>query len=171
MKLLDGVRADAVFSSCGTYRYGLMRDWGGWNGQGHALWVMLNPSTATAEIDDPTIRRCQTFAIRWGLEGITVVNLFAFRSTQPAGLSTTEDPVGPRNDAVLAAVAASDKFKITVAAWGRHGVLQNRGATVAGIFAGKGRTLHRVAPVTRNGQPGHPLYVKGDAEPVPWSPG
>lgn len=90
------VATTAGISECGTYRYWLCREWS--PGLDSLVWLMLNPSTADATQDDPTIRRCMGFARRWGYGGITVVNLYAYRATNPRDLLTAADPVGPEND-------------------------------------------------------------------------
>src|SRR5690606_18576726 len=92
----------ARFSPCGQYRYLLTRPIPApfWKPDaGEAVFVMLNPSTADASEDDPTIRRCIGFAKEWGCTGLTVANLYALRSTDPKGLWKHRDPVGPENDA------------------------------------------------------------------------
>lgn len=87
------MQREALFSPCGAYRYRLSRDW---NGTGTRLAVvMLNPSTADAARDDPTIRRCIAFAVREGHCGVEILNLFAFSATEPALLKSAADPVGP----------------------------------------------------------------------------
>ena len=68
---------NAVFSGCGTYRYTLERRW---SAGPLLLWVLLNPSTANAQVDDPTNRRGIGFSIKWGYAGCVFVNLFAVRS-------------------------------------------------------------------------------------------
>ena len=80
------------------------------------LFALLNPSTADALRDDPTIRRCMAFARRWRFGALEVVNLFAFRSTDPLGLRKVQDPVGPDNDAQLR--AAARRSTRMVAGWG-----------------------------------------------------
>jgi hypothetical protein len=106
----------ADLSDCGRYRYRLWRD--GWDEEDDraCLFVMCNPSTANAVDDDATIRRCVGFCSRWGYGRLFVVNLFAFRSTDPRGLLTAADPVGPDNDVWIAAeLKAASRV---VLAWG-----------------------------------------------------
>ena len=73
----------AVISDCQRYRYWLERD----RGERPLVFVMLNPSTADAEVDDPTIRRCRRFASDNGYTGIIVVNLYAFTRQRGAMLA------------------------------------------------------------------------------------
>src|SRR4051812_26865304 len=86
---------NAVISACGRYRYLLTRQVG--PGPRAATFIMLNPSTADATKDDPTIRRCIGFARQWGCGRLSVLNLFAFRATDPAAMKRADDPVGPEN--------------------------------------------------------------------------
>ena len=67
-----------------NHRYTLRRNWIG--DEGVVNFIMLNPSTADDNFDDPTIRRCVGFAKRWGYSGISVTNLFAYRATDPNDL-------------------------------------------------------------------------------------
>ena len=97
--LADPAAGAAVLSPCGAYRYLLTRRFG--PGKKLATFVMLNPSTADAERDDATIRKCVGFARSWGCAGLQVVNLFAFRATDPTDLRMADDPVGPENDVWL----------------------------------------------------------------------
>src|SRR5450755_1416997 len=95
----------AVFSADRTYRYRLTRTWG--SSGSHAVWVMLNPSTADALADDPTIRRCTGFSRALGLDGLVVVNLFALRATEPRELRRHPEPAGPANDWFIQEAAKS----------------------------------------------------------------
>ena len=88
----------AVFSPCRTYRY---RWWRRWESGPSMLWVMLNPSTADERIFDPTVTRCRNFTCAFGYAALEIVNLFAFRATQPRELFAVPDPVGPCNDAAI----------------------------------------------------------------------
>lgn len=137
----------------GRYRYLL---WRRWAEADSLLFIMLNPSTADAERDDPTIRRCIGFARSWGFGGVEVVNLFAWRATLPRALARARDPVGPHNDrAISQAVARS---RAVIAAWGVHGALGDRDEQVAQLLAA---TRLRCLGLTRDGAPRHPLYVAG----------
>src|SRR4028119_2392792 len=89
----------AIFDPTRTYRYALWRTWDA--ARPPVAFVLLNPSTADARRDDPTIRRCANFARTWGFGGLEVVNLFAFRATHPTDLKCAADPVGPQNDVHL----------------------------------------------------------------------
>lgn len=155
----------ARFSPCGVYRYRLTREIAG--GIGACTFVMLNPSTATAEVDDPTIRRCIGFARSWGFGRLVVVNLFALRSTDPAALSAHAEPIGPDNDAAI--VEASLEATRVICAWGAHGSLRGRDAHVARLLLDRDVPLHALA-VTKYGAPGHPLYLPKDARPARWAP-
>lgn len=149
----------AILSPDGTYRYRLTRRWG--LGPG-VLFVMLNPSTADAERDDPTIRRCFRFARDWGYDGLTVCNLFAYRVTDPKRLPADDSAVGPSNNTWLTREAAS--ADLTIAAWGAHPAARRRSAVVMNLLG----PLH-VLGLTKRGDPRHPLYMPLASQPMPWS--
>lgn len=142
--------ASAVLSADGHYRYTLTRQWG--SGR-HAVFVGLNPSTANADVDDPSTRRMIGFARSAGCGAMTLVNLYAWRSTFPSVLRQVADPVGPDNDRWIAhAVADAD---LVIAAWGTHAG-GDRAAAVTHLLA------HRMVWClgrTKDGSPRHPLYV------------
>lgn len=155
----------AVISDCGLYRYQLRRRWGG----GPSLpFIMLNPSTADANNDDPTIRRCIGFAKSRNFGGILVVNLFAFRATSPVDMKRATDPVGRDNNIyLLGAMANADIDDVPViAAWGTHGNHRNRANEVMALAD---RPLWCLG-TTKDGHPKHPLYVPADAPWVPMTP-
>lgn len=158
-------RSTATISPCGRYRYDLTRRWG--TGP-VALWVMLNPSTADADQDDPTIRRCRGFSTAWGCGGLVVVNLFAYRATKPAALNAVRDPCGPDNWATIDRWLWSPDVDIAVAAWGAswEKVDQPR-LHVEHMAARVGRHLVCLGR-TKAGHPRHPLYVRGDTAPQPF---
>lgn len=146
--------AGALFDRSGRYRYRLWRRWAA--GGAAVAFVMLNPSTADAAHDDPTIRRCGGFARAWGFAAMVVVNLFALRATDPARLRRARDPVGRDNDHHIAAAAAGCDH--LVLAWGAHGALGGRDRAVLALLAGRRPSC---LGLTRAGQPRHPLYLPG----------
>ncbi len=157
------VTAGATFGPRRRYRYRLWRTWD--VAAPRVLFVLLNPSTADEQVNDPTIRRCIGFARRWGFGGVEIVNIFAYRSTDPAALRAIADPIGPRNDHHIK--AARRKASRCIAAWGNQGSYLGRSAHVL-------RALRRQGEVeclceTKIGQPGHPLYISSKALPRPFS--
>lgn len=158
-----GIGAGATLSECGTYRYDLWRCWADQGTLG--VFCMVNPSTADAEADDPTIRRVTGFAKSFGWRGFVVVNAFALRATDPRKLKKHLAPTGPENDAtILGWAAVARPF---VVAWGQHGELYGRDRKVYDLLVGAG-----VQPwclgVTTKGNPRHPLYLPKDVQLIPW---
>lgn len=155
----------AVLSEDGVYRYRLARWWGG--DHRAAIFVMLNPSTADAEVDDPTIGRCVGFAQSWGMGGLVVVNLYALRSTDPKGLWKSPDPVGPTNDEHLREVAETAAMCDwpLVAAWGAN-ARPDRVAQVRAL-PGMQKQLSHLG-LTKAGAPRHPLYLRADTTRTRW---
>ncbi|WP_434577625.1 DUF1643 domain-containing protein [Pseudomonas sp. Z1-6] len=154
----------AIISECGTYRYQLTRPGDMHADKGTALFLMLNPSTADATLDDPTIRRCRAFASTWGCNGITVANLYALRATNPADLWKAFDPVGPENDWYLRHLAR--EHTDVVCAWGAN-AQPERAEIVTRLLLGAGARLWCLG-TTKDGHPRHPLYVRGDHPLVRW---
>lgn len=183
----------AVISACGSYRYSLWREWRGgsrklWDmwtnddgtpaldGAGQQLgeprpcvFVMLNPSTADADQDDPTIRRCVNSAKGWGFDRLEVVNLFAWRSTDPrAVLAMTggkTDPVGPDNRAYVH--RAVERARLVVCAWGTQGGHIGQDETMLGWLEEHGALPHALR-ITKDGFPAHPLYLPNNLKPMPY---
>lgn len=164
MQTLFGT-SDAVLSECGTYRYRLSRTWD--ESLRPACWVLLNPSTADATEDDATIRRCVGFARAWGCGGIVVVNLFAYRATDPRELKRHPDPVGPENDRHIRATV--EQCHPVVAGWGVHGVMLNRAEKVERLLRDVGVPLWCLG-TTKDGHPRHPLYLASAAVLVEYRP-
>lgn len=151
-----------TFSPCRMYRYALWREWIG--GEGYAMFVGLNPSTADETLDDPTIRRCVAFAKAWGYSALCMTNLFAFRATNPQDMKAVSDQVGPSNDEYLRQLAVG--AGVIVAAWGAHGTHRGRDKAVRKLMP----SLHYLS-LTKDGHPGHPLYLKKTLLPVRWEGG
>lgn len=156
----DGLYRDAMISPCRQYRYSLVRRWD--RSKPYLPFVMLNPSTAGATQDDPTIRRCMSFARREGCGGIVVVNLYAFLSPDPKRLREVEDPVGPFNKRVIydAAIVAAEVGVPVICAWGVNDITQAAGGALAEAREAGAKIM--CLGKTSGGHPRHPLYVKGD---------
>lgn len=156
----------AIISQCGQYRYQLTRESQDRYPTGStALFIMLNPSTADAALDDPTIRRCRGFAKTWDCNGIVVANLYALRATNPADLWKHADPVGLDNDMYLAALIR--EHETVVCAWGAN-AKPDRVAQVRKMFNRLSRPM--CLGVTKDGAPRHPLYIRADQPLVEWIP-
>ena len=155
--------SEAVYSPCERYRYLLTRTWD--PAGRRALFVMLNPSTATEVQNDPTVERCERRARTLGFGAFRVTNIFAWRDTDPRLMRAAADPVGPANDAAIRDGAAwADTI---VAAWGTHGAHLDRGAAVEALLRATGRPVHHLG-LTQAGHPKHPLYIGYDRQPEHW---
>lgn len=153
----------AVYSQDAAYRYRLERVWQ--PGAKRALFVMLNPSTATETQNDPTVERCERRARALGFGSFAVGNIFAFRATDPKVMRAVADPVGSDNDAALLEMAAeADRI---ICAWGTHGAHLGRGAAVGRLLRATGVPLFHLG-LSQAGHPKHPLYIGYDTQPVLW---
>ena len=150
-KVLFSGDEGAQFSPCRKWRYALWRTWQ--EGEGHAMFIGLNPSTADERTNDPTVRRCMEFARRWGYGGIYMLNLYAWRSTYPKMLLQVDDPVGQQNDEFISMYAKS--ASVVVAAWGAFTFAHRRGELISGLL---NEYLYCLG-TTKSGAPRHPLYV------------
>lgn len=152
----------AIFSEDRVYRYSLYRDWPMTKAKhGTPVFIGLNPSTADEVKDDPTIRRCKGFAKAWGYGGMFMLNLFAFRATNPRRMMKAFDPIGPDNNHWL--VTLTQEAPLVVAAWGRLGEHLGRDKTVLAL-------LGKVHQIGEAEYPRHPLYLKSDLLPVAVQP-
>jgi hypothetical protein len=167
------VRRSARVSPDGAYRYTLVRRWsfGMAEYRPPAQFIMLNPSTADAELDDPTIRRCVGFARALAAGGIVVVNLYAYRATKPADLFRAADPVGPEADDYLRHVARRAVLDDAplIAAWGANAKPDRIAQALDVIEHAGARDRLTALGVTAAGAPRHPLYLPAAARPTPWS--
>lgn len=156
----------AEISEDQLYRYCLWRVWD--RLKPVMVFIMLNPSTADALADDPTIRRCVGFAMRNGCGGIRVVNLFAWRSTDPKGLFAAVDPIGKVNDSFIEEVVA--EYGQMVCAWGVNvrakPWMRARAERVVDILR-ESRNVHTL-DLTEDGIPKHPLMLSYDLKPKLW---
>jgi hypothetical protein len=148
----------ADFSPDRVHRYQLWRRWA--PDGGRVAFICLNPSTADETTDDPTVRRCIQFAKDWGFSAFCMLNLFAFRSTDPKAMLAHPDPIGPDNKRTILKVANS--VHRVVAAWGNHGHHLGQHAwaleTVPNLYC-----LRQ----NKDGSPCHPLYLPASLLPYP----
>jgi len=147
----------ANFSECRKYRYALWRTWD--DSKPYAMFIGLNPSTADETEDDPTIRRCIGYSKSWGFGGLCMVNLFAFRATEPRDLMSSKEPVGCENDLWIKRLA--NDAGVIVAAWGNDGSFMGRSEMVTASL-----TDLKCLKMNKTGEPAHPLYQPGSALPI-----
>jgi len=158
----------AVYSACESYRYLLTRTW---DASGpRALFVMLNPSTATEVQNDPTVERCERRSRALGFGAFRVTNIFAFRATDPKVMRAQTDPTGPANDDTIVGSAidwirgGDDRV---ICAWGTHGAHLDRGPAVEALLRQTDRPLWHLG-LSKAGHPKHPLYIAYDQQPQLW---
>ncbi len=150
-------RRGAVISDDCLYRYKLWRIWD--SQKPSVMFLMLNPSTADSNEDDPTIRRCINFAKSWGYGGLYVGNLYAFRSTDPKALKTVSDPIGPENLKHVSEMV--DMVDAVVYAWGANARIYKELLRITGSKS------YYIA-LTKDQLPRHPLYLRGDLRMKPF---
>ena len=154
----------ATFDGTGDYRYRLDRRWDR-NNDDRITFILLNPSTADGFKDDPTIRRCVGFAQGWEAGAVTIVNLFAYRSTDPKQLYGAFDPVGEDNDRFIREAVTGVSY--VVAAWGNHGNFMGRCENVIESMRIADVKLHCFG-LNKTGQPKHPLYLGEFSHLIPF---
>ncbi len=150
----------AKFSECRKYRYALWRTWD--ISKPYVMFVGLNPSTADEKTDDPTLTRCINYAKSWGYGGVCMVNLFAFRATEPNVMKAAKDPMGKDNNDWLKKLA--NDSGLIVAAWGNDGSYLGRSKKVRELLP----NLHCLN-INKSGEPAHPLYQKANLLPMKMS--
>ena len=167
--LKAGVNGTATFGGeKDEYRYRLTRTWD--TAKPYVLFVLMNPSTADPNSDDPTVAKCCRFAKSWGYGGIVVANTFAYRCTDQKRLTETGDPIGPDNDKHI--IELAKESAIVVFAYGKPGQksLRSRGPALAKLIIDKTGVKPHVLSLTKDGTPKHPLYLKETLKPVVWKP-
>lgn len=161
--LKGDAHSTAIYSDCERYRYLLTRVWEPAGRK--ALFVMLNPSTATEVQNDPTVERCERRARTLGFGAFRVTNIFAWRDTDPRKMRAAADPVGPENDnSILQSVGWADQV---ICAWGTHGSHLERGPAVEALLRETGEPLFTLG-LTKDGHPKHPLYIGYTEQPKGW---
>jgi len=155
-------KREAVFSPCRKYRYRLAQIWDG--GKEPLYWLMLNPSTADEVKNDPTVERCERRARMWGYGGSVVLNIFAYRATDPKDMRAQKDPIGPKNDDWIRKLARRSQDVDVVGGWGEHGAHMARGQAVMDIFKQENGRINALK-INASGHPAHPLYIAYDKTP------
>jgi len=155
--------SNAIFSPCGLYRYRL---WRRWDDGPSVAFLMLNPSTADATKNDPTVERCHRRAVDMGFGALEVINIFAYRATDPKDLKKAARPVGPLNDQTL--IEAASAAQMTICAWGSHGNFKGRDMDVRNLLKSANIKTYMLA-LTKHDQPRHPLYMPYSQKPVLWT--
>lgn len=153
------IKRSADFSPDRKYRYTLIREWDA--SKPRCLFILLNPSTADAEHDDPTNRRGINFAMSWGYGACVFCNLFAFRTPYPKVMKAEREPVGPENNQWI--YTEYERAAITIAAWGTHGGHRNRDQDLLKLLP----DLHHLG-LTKHGHPKHILYLPKTLTPQAW---
>jgi len=148
-----------MFSPDRRYRYSLRHRWADLFAEKAICWIGLNPSTAKEDTLDPTLNRIKGFSTAWGYNCFFMLNLFAFRSTDPRDMMLADDPVGPDNDRLL--IETAHRCGVVVAAWGVHGEYQDRANQVCRLL--EGVPLMAIG-VTQAGAARHPLYTRADSK-------
>ena len=155
---MNYLEQSATISEDQQYRYSLTRKVS--DGERLVLFVGLNPSTADAKLDDPTIRRCVGFAKLWGFSWLLMGNVYAFRSTDPKSLQTVKNPVGPRNRDELDKMMAVSE--LVIVAWGNN-PLTAEAKEIANWVVKQDKV--KCLGQNKNGTPKHPLYLAASTEP------
>jgi len=152
----------AILSRNRQYRYVLWREWD--TSKGTCVFIGLNPSTADETLDDPTLRRCVNFARKWGYGKYVMVNLFAYRATDPNELKIQEKPIGYKNNNIIKELCTN--ADLVVAAWGNHGSLLQRDKKVLKLLKAVSLKCFKISV---KGQPAHPLYQPKNATLISFS--
>ena len=155
----------AELSSDSIYRYSLHRYWN--DSLCTCMFIMCNPSTADANVDDPTIRKCIKFATRWGYGGIAVYNLFGLRATDPMELKVSVNPFGD-NERYLQKLLRFKPPLLVVCAWGRDGKTLKADMRFQKLLKEHGVLIKKFwcLGTNQDGTPKHPLYLRDDTELV-----
>lgn len=155
------MKKDAILSTCNQYRYSLSRIWD--ESKPMVGFIGLNPSTADHLNDDKTILRCIAFASEWGFGGFYMMNLFAYRATNPSVMMKVNTPVGCDNDQYL--LNLKNQVEKIVVCWGNDGCYRKRSKEVLNLL--NGENLYCI-DINKTGEPKHPLYIKNNKKLTPY---
>lgn len=176
------MKRTAEISKCGTHRWTLSREWD--SAKGTVCWIMLNPSTADASNDDPTLKRCIHFTRLWGYGRLDVVNLFPFRSSKPEECQRwadwepsqdwwVRDVIYYQNMPIV--VERAKAADLVVAAWGNKPWATSLAEQIVQEIQEDAEPYPDIycLGTTSNGQPKHPMArgrhrVHNDQSPILW---
>ena len=159
--LFDTQGRSATLTRDRVFRYTLWRHWS--EGDRYVNFILLNPSTADEERDDPTTRKCVRMAQSWNFDALCITNLFAYKATEPRKMKAASDPIGFGNDRWLQKIAKD--ASLIVCAWGVDGAFSGRSAAVKRLL--RRFDLHYLR-ISR-GEPWHPLYLPDNTKPSRWN--
>jgi hypothetical protein len=167
IRVRPDISSDAVVSPCGRYRPLLIREWSGATREGSVLWIGMNPSTADLGVDDPTVFKEQKFTRRWGYGRYVKCNVMDYRATNPKTLLDADVlPCSADNLPII--VEQARNAALVVLAYGSLPVrLFHYGAAVTQALRAAGVPLYALH-ITKNGSPGHPLYLRDTSELIPY---
>jgi len=163
------VKSSVVFGGPSKrYRYQLKRTWD--ETKPHAMFIMMNPSTADVKVNDPSVAKCERLARAWGVYGgIFVANTFAYRHTyQKRLIEDVSYLTGPDNDRHI--IEMAKKAAKVIFAYGKpkRKALRARGKELARLLIEKAHVEPHILGLCKDGTPKHPLYLKKDVKPVQW---
>lgn len=168
LRMADGVAGDAFFAGPNDcYRLILTRKWVNLFNtasrlpNNFVLWIGMNPSTADATVNDPTINRCIDFSMEWGFDGLVMMNVCDYRATKPEALLATGVEPRSRTNLPMIRDTAKQAAKI-VCAWGNlHANLVHFAVDAESALRADRHRLWCLG-LNKGGSPKHPLYVKSD---------
>ncbi|MBF0333834.1 MAG: DUF1643 domain-containing protein [Alphaproteobacteria bacterium] len=170
--MASDVKGSAVFDvNNDCYRYVLTREWSDTGLT--ALFVLMNPSCADADVDDGTIKGVTRKVRSWTFAGapfrrLLICNTFAYRAKDQRRLTEIENPIGPDNDQHIREAAKSADMIVLAYGNPRTKALRARGPAVAEMLRADGHDLYVLGLGATSGVPKHPLYITDETVPEPW---
>lgn len=164
-------KQNAIFSQDKKHRYFLSRVWNDTSGKKIVLFIMLNPSIADQNIDDPTIRRIKSFSVNWGYDGVFVVNLNSYITSNPLNLVSVDAQKEvthhfEKNFAQIKEAMQMECVKLIVCAYGNNQYIQEIRIKEIYKIADELKINLYCIKKNKDNSPAHPLYLKSDLKPT-----